>query len=413
MRWPERSDWRRSLWAAKAGPAPDARRDAFLRFGVPALFASQFVVSESLARLVCTVVLIGVLLLLWDRQTAARIVRTPAFLAVGTYLGFGLISMAWSDTSLADRLESVGRFLNMMAFIFFLALLLVRRPDTLRHAERVFVAVAALSCLVAMSLYVADLGFSRFDRLSGTGSLRNPVKAAILIGAALIVALVSVLPSLDRRRAKAACLLAVAVLLAALVLTESRGPVLGVVAALAAVMLLGAGRRVALGALAVVTVAAALALTVGWDELVSRGSNYRFDVWREAIARGSEAPWFGAGWGTPQRFLQPDGVIIKFSHNVFITAYLRSGGVGLLLQLVMLALLFGAAWRQRPVVGLLPLALLVFVSVYGMFDRQLDLRNLVPEYFTLWYAAGLLAGAAALEQRSWHLWPRFGSRTGL
>jgi SAM-dependent methyltransferase len=57
-----------------------------------------------------------------------------------------------------------------------------------------------------------------------------------------------------------------------------------------------------------------------------------------------------------------------------------------------MGMLFTFAWRARFSVDRVVLFLLVFGFVCGLTDRQIDLRNLSPEYVYFWYPAAILLG---------------------
>ncbi|WP_029007120.1 O-antigen ligase family protein [Azospirillum halopraeferens] len=377
--------------AGPAEPLPPRRRlAAAVAFAL--LFVPLFFLPEATARLLGYGGLIVALAAVRDGRTLAGVLRTPPLLAVAAYLGFVLVSVSWSGRPPAQLVEFAGRYLNILAFVATTGLLLLTVPEARRLAERAFVAAGAVAALAAIvAAFTAPGGY---ERLTGFGASENAVVVAILYGAALIVLAFRLWPATTGAAGRTLLAAAGVVLVLALVLSKSRGPMMAAAVTLGLGLLMQGreGRRAAVALIVVGTVG--VLSTIGIDGILERGFSLRLEIWRQALEQVRDAPWFGTGSAAPMSFDTTVGFEVLFAHSIVLSALLNTGVVGLALLLGMLAVLAGHAARAARDGDPLPAALLAFTLLYGLVDRQLDLRNLNPEYMTIWYAAGLLAGRA-------------------
>ena len=382
------------------GPIPfDRHRAAYLT--VPVLFAALFLLGEAASRALSYGVLAIGLWAAWSDPRTPSLLWARPFLAVAAYLTFGLVSVAWSGRGPGFLGESLGKYVNMLVFIHLVAALSLAAPAILRAGERVFVIAGALSAAGAIVLLASGAPSLAGERLQGLGSVQNSVVAGILYGAALLYGVVREWPAARSLPARLLILAAIAVLAAAVLLTHSRGPLLALAVTLAVGLAMAGrdGRRLLL--LLIAGAAAAVSATIGWEALLERGFSYRIEIWEQAIEQSMRTFWFGIGMSSRVHFTLPGGFEAASPHNIFLSAFLTTGAVGLTLLVLMLAVLAreGLACLRRDG-DPLPAALLLYVVVYGLVDRQLDLGNLSPEYFTVWYAAGLLTAAWMRRHRT-------------
>lgn len=369
-------------------------RERVASVAFPLLFVPLLFVRDTLTRNLGHVLLLVALTAVWDRALLARIARTGVVTAMAAYLGFLVLSTTWGNRGPMGIAEGAGKFVNMLAFVGTVALLSVRAPAVLRRAELVFVGVGAAMAAFLTGLFAVRYTGDPLVRLEGMGAASNSVVAALLFGAALLYALVRLLPSAKTAMGRAAVLLTGLALLTAMVLTQSRGPLVALVAALAVTMAVEF-RRHWRWMLPAGAAAAAIVMLAGGHALLVRGFSYRPEIWREALERWTEHPWLGIGASSRIQFVMAYGETINSAHNIFLSALLYSGIVGLALLLVLLAAAAVEVVRGARRGGdRLPMALLAFTLVAGLVDRQIDLRNLAPEYLTIWYACGLLAAQA-------------------
>ncbi|WP_445599750.1 O-antigen ligase family protein [Azospirillum sp. A39] len=369
-----------------------AWRDKLAAVAFAALFVPLFVLDEAAARIIGYLGLATAVATAWDRRLLGQVLRSPPLLAVAAYLGFVLVSVSWSGRPSLQIIEFTGRYLNVLSFVAATALLAHTVPLSRSLAELAFVVAAAMAALVAIFCTLATVNGG--GRLTGFGASANSVVAAILYGAALLVLVFRLWPATVRTLG---CLLLAAagvVLVLALILTKSRGPMVATAATLGlGLMMQGRdGRRAALALL--VVGAAGLLATIGVEGVLERGFSYRLEIWRQVLEQVAAAPWFGTGSAAAASFRTTVGFEALFAHSILFSALLTTGVFGLVLLLVMVGVLGVHAVRVAGRGDPLPLALLVFTMAYGLVDRQLDLRNLSPEYLTIWYAAGLLAAAS-------------------
>jgi putative inorganic carbon (HCO3(-)) transporter len=207
-----------------------------------------------------------------------------------------------------------------------------------------------------------------------------------------------------------------------LVLTQSRAGWIGGLLGITAVLLLwwlltrpSKRRKVILLTLALLVFFTAISLVaIGsermgyiWDEplqtsiIGSLGTiNFRFEVWRWALAAIQDFPFTGTGLGTYRHVvlrLYPididPGYDIAHAHNIFLQVGLDAGIPGLISYISMLIIAFSTGWRAAKAdavvrslaIGLL--AALIALHVYGMADT-LALGSKPGLIF--WMALGLL-----------------------
>lgn len=380
---------------------PDTGRLRLLGITFPVLFALLFLVPESVARPVSYAVMLAGIWAFWSVWPLAAIVRTRPFWLVCGYLSFALLSVAWSGRGGGAFFENFGKYANMLIFVMLVAGFTVAAPGLLRRCERVFVLAGVLSAAIALLMHVLGGAAAQGERMLGFGSLWNSVVAGILYGAALLYCFFREWPEAERPGKKLAVACGALLLMTAVLLTQSRGPIMAVALCLVA-GLFGSGKS---GRWTVLVFLAAgiglITLLDGWQGLLERGLSYRIDIWVQAVERWSTDVWFGIGIAARPLFYLGNGFSATSPHNIFLAALLSTGVVGLVLLVGSFLVLIYLAFRQMTVSGdRLALALLLYVVIYGLVDRQIDLRNISPEYFTLWYAAGLMIGFQVLRQKT-------------
>jgi O-antigen ligase len=333
------------------------------------------------------------LLMAEHANTTSKLVWQPLAMSMVAYLGYLWLSGLWSESLTVGRLfEDFGKFVNILGFVAAVTILRQQRPDILNWAEILFMAAASIIAAVAIArfLWLINAGMLR---LKGFGTAENEVIAGMLFGVAAIFLIGKHLNSHGSQMLRWAGWSAVFILIAAIVLTKSRGPIAALCVSLGVLCILDA--RYLRPLLLTLGIAVAVLFSTGLvnlDALLERGFSYRLELWRLSVDLASQSPLLGHGAASKISLVMADGAIWTFPHNVFLTVLVFGGIIGLVLLVALMGMLFTFAWRARFSVDRVVLFLLVFGFVCGLTDRQIDLRNLSPEYVYFWYPAAILLG---------------------
>jgi O-antigen ligase len=287
-----------------------------------------------------------------------------------------------------------------------------------------YVCGATLSVLAALAvgggLESATGDAAQDARLQAGASDPNYLAATLTPALALALGRLAY----ERRPAVRALLIAaIPVCLYGLVATQSRGGLLALLAAAVAALVVCRGRRLPiLGALAatVALLGLFLALSPAALERVTSGKdkgNGRDDLWHIAWRMSEEHPVTGVGLGNfiadASGYVREVGTVEyadlivddpKVVHNVYLQMLAETGGVGLALLAVLLALCLRASWRasrlaQRrgDAAGAL-LAQMLLVGQIGTLLASLFISN--GDDRRLWILLALGPALAGLQARA-------------
>jgi O-antigen ligase len=313
-------------------------------------------------------------------------------------LGYLCASSFWSDPAmLRDVFGIAGR--SLLVFLFTVALAECQlRGQLQRWLARALAVVGTCAAGGAIAAFVIEP--NSHGRLFGLGQLDNPVVAALVFSAVIVLVLQMIIVEGDRRW-KMVGWASLVVVLVAVYLTGSRNSWISV--GCAAGILVMAHRIkdrqrfvagvVALLVLAVVAVTALLANEITRDWLLPRGDSFRLDIWSYAIeATWTESRWFGFGILTPDQIPVGDR-LFSHPHSMYVTVFYQGGMIGLLLFLVLTAAALKVLLEEyqspsaKLALGLLALAL---------FSYLLDGHELIDKvgetWFLYWLAIGLALG---------------------
>lgn len=313
--------------------------------------------------------------------------RDPLFLLVVAFLGFMMLSSAWSYPLSTRLFVEQGRYvLLILAFFLIGALQADRYPQLFSRLLQLLVVVGAVSAVVSLLWWYSRHPFPE-SRVLSFGILKNPNPVGFAYG--LIGVLALGLGLRARQRWQLLLFVACALLLFLMVwFTQSRTAIAASVLASSLLLLSLGNKRRALLALALLVAALAM-LMVSVPELGksigarSASIQTRMVVWDEVIAQVRTSPWYGHG-------LLSDNLRLVMgqrlhAHNSFLAA-LRDGGIiGLGLLLVMLV--YGG-WRAVRAddgqTGLLLLSLLLFAVVCMLTDQDRVITRPRELWIILW-----------------------------
>lgn len=313
--------------------------------------------------------------------------RDPLFLLVVAFLGFMMLSSAWSYPLSTRLFVEQGRYvLLILAFFLIGALQADRYPQLFSRLLQLLVVVAAVSAVVSLLWWYSRHPFPE-SRVLSFGILKNPNPVGFAYG--LIGVLALGLGLRARQRWQLLLFVACALLLFLMVwFTQSRTAIAASVLASSLLLLSLGNKRRALLALALLVAALALLMVLVPELGKSIGARSasiqtRMVVWEEVIAQVRTSPWYGHG-------LLSDNLRLVMgqrlhAHNSFLAA-LRDGGIiGLGLLLVMLV--YGG-WRAVRAddgqTGLLLLSLLLFAVVCMLTDQDRVITRPRELWIILW-----------------------------
>lgn len=302
---------------------------------------------------------------------------------------------------------------------------IIREP---RRWGRIFLAVALVG-VVGSLVMSASSGFGQV-RLSGPGAMSNPIQAASIILVFSALGFFLLQTGRDRWFLGEILLLGITVTAVGVfvLLTKSRAPIAAMAIYCSLVALVHLCRppvmRKLVGAFVVLLgVVAVLHITVGlpllFDQLISRGSSYRLDIWYAYLSYPPESLLFGNGAGADaastdasRLYLQPIiGTEFAHPHNIWIGAYSEIGIIGLLMQIALVALpasavlKWGCGWQEKfQLLGLIGLFLMLTFT-----DEHSLLVSLKPVWVFGWSLLVFVWFYSRYnhsEKCSDHNWPR-------
>jgi hypothetical protein len=319
-------------------------------------------------------------------------------LAALCYASWSCLSSLWGEPSPFFILQ----WLVLVSWLLGSTWVLQARPLDMEILCSWLVGIGALVSLVAITLFYRKHGFSA--RLEGVGIARTPTVVGQVFG---LITLLATILSWRRQKAVYALLFSLAGLfsVAAVLLSQSRGPLLSLLLALllsawwfrpSPRVWLSQSICLAIGAFAL------LLMTPIEQAIVARGISYslRDEIWLQVWHNLNGQPLsylWGIGLSEDTTILTAVGEY-HHAHNAWLDILYRTGGIGLLLALIHLVLVVGAAIRfavARP--------LLVWL-IYGCGCLLVDSRNLFWEidakWFLYWIPAALLTAQLSKTKKS-------------
>ncbi len=299
---------------------------------------------------------------------------------------------------------------GLLVFLFTVALAECQlRGQVQRWLARALAIVGSVAAAAAIVWFVVEP--NSHGRLFGFGQLDNPVVAALVLGAVIILVLQMLLVEPEQHW-RIVAWVSLGVVIAAVYLAGSRNSWISVCCA-AGVLLLAHNTPdrqrfvagvAALLVIGVVALGAILANEVSRAWLLPRGDSFRLEIWAYAIeATWTDARWFGFGILTPDQ-IPVDDRLFSHPHSMYVSVFFQGGLIGLALfvYLTVAALKLLIQEYHLPsaklALGLLAMAL----SSYLLDGHEL-VDKVGETWFLYWLAVGLALGiqwSRFEEQRS-------------
>ncbi len=330
--------------------------------------------------------------------------ESPLMWMVVGLLGYLCASATWSEApSARDTFGIIIRGLLILLFTVALAECQLR-GHVQRWLARALAIVGSLAAAAAIAWFVMEP--NSHGRLFGLGQLDNPVVAALIFGAVVVLVLHLLLVEKEARWRSVAWI-SVIIVLVAIYLTGSRNAWIGVVCACGVLLLshLITDRQkfvaavLALLFLAFVGISALIANETTREWLLPRGDSFRLDIWANALSTTWEgARWFGFGILTPDS-ITLDHRTFSHPHSMYIAVFFQGGLIGLLL---FAALTLGAIRTLVEEYGQPSAKLALGLLVLALTSYLLDGHELVDKVGETWFLYWLPIGLAVGMQ-----WSRF------
>ena len=326
--------------------------------------------------------------------------------ALGCYGLYNLASVLWSPQAGAMALATYARY-ELMAALFTagLAALLARHPDAWRFLVTVYVGAAFIAAIVIAGLYAGKLSTAHhFIRLEGTGRGVNSNICAAFYATAILFILYWRARRPDRPIPLSRTLVFLLGLFALIVvLTMGRGPLLALLATILIMTLVQRRWRMAAGMIAAYALVAAFVFLnpADWGDIVKRGDDNRFDLWRQAFAIVRAHPLFGTGVANELDFYAPYAhQHFNSTHDAYLGAVVYGGAVGLVMLLALLAAILAQSWRLYRTGVPIAFALSIYGLIYFLFEAHTLVLNVNPEWLFYLLPAALAIGLAKRRESS-------------
>lgn len=341
--------------------------------------------------------LLGVSMLITYRQWN-DVFATPLAWLVIALLGYLCLSAFWSEAASKREMFGIG-VRGLLVFTFMVSLAECQlRGQVQRWLARALAVVGSLAAMGAIVLYLLEP--NSHGRLFGLGQLNNPVVAALVFGAVVVLVLQMLFVESDLRW-KVIAVVSLLVVMLAVYLTGSRNAWVSVSCAVGMLFLahrIPDRQRLVAGFAALLVVvgvalAALLMNDVSREFLLPRGDSFRLEIWSFVIEKTwNEAPWFGFGILTPDQ-IPIDDRLFSHPHSMYLTVFFQGGTFGLTLfgLLTAATLKVLIAEYQLPSAKL-ALGLLTLAMVSYLLDGHELVDKVGETWFLYWLPVGLAVG---------------------
>jgi O-antigen ligase len=314
----------------------------------------------------------------------------PAFAAMLSLWFWSAATILWNHHTNPHGKTTMFWIVNALWTLVLMANFLSamqQEPRTRSRAMAAMVYGGAANAIISLVLFVIKGHLT--VRLWGWGETGNPVMGAAIMDICLLLALCEGTANPRRRLPMAIAALPMILYLS---LSYSRAALIALAAAMLVIFL---GRRPLLAILASLAIAvAALVLwkfgaelfPMLWSNLASRGDDCHAELWRAAWQAIRANPVFG--YGPSATLPNLTGVYCPpypSPHNLYLSLLFYSGGVGLILFVATVLLLWrhlhaatsGFARRLWLAIGLVPL-------IVGMTDLVQIIKGPSPMWYIVW-----------------------------
>ena len=335
---------------------------------------------------------------------AADILHRPLFLSCGAFLLYLPLTSLFSvsDASARDCWDGLRDCIYVTSFILVIAYVRRRHETVFDRILDATLTAAASSALLSIVAWVAE-GADFAVRIRGISRTEHATQAPAAYAVLLIVIAVKMFGTIGWRT-RVLYIGGSLIFACYIVLAQSRGVILALIPALCLLRAVKGRHRAFAVWCAALLCAVILAvylfdLSELWSGL-SRGANYRAEIWMTAWESIRETPLLGHGLNS--RF-EPtvNGVRIQHTHNIYLGVLYHGGAIGLVLYLSMVFVALSHGWRNRGNQhALAALLMLVFSGVFMLSDVANVITNPREVWLYFWLPIGILCVAEESRRKS-------------
>ena len=370
-----------------------------LPIGLLLLLSSLFFVSNRnvLHRIVYILFSVPTLFMLCMRPRELKeLLREPLALAFLAFSAWALASLMWSPEPTTDT-DLFKRPLNTFMLFGGCGLLLHYRNELFKP---IFFSAAVIALVVSLCNLVAFVkGFEPGMRMiGGRGALDNPLLSSHLFGFFCVYWLY-VCMTTQRLNVLWFSAPALAVMLAAVLATGSRTPLVALTLTILWMTFVSRNRRSALLIAGMILGGVGLLLLYP-EQITTRGSSFRFELWGMSLQRIAEHPWIGHSYDSELYLTLSDGYELREPHSFALGVLYYVGIIGFIPWIFMLGwgLYKGLKERAQPLF-ILASSLLAYGIVAGLTEGGGILSRPKEHWFLLWIPLAIITGLSMAQRR--------------
>ena len=370
-----------------------------LPIGLLLLLSSLFFVSNRnvLHRIVYILFSVPTLFMLCMRPRELKeLLREPLALAFLAFSAWALASLMWSPEPTTDT-DLFKRPLNTFMLFGGCGLLLHYRNELFKP---IFFSAAVIALVVSLCNLVAFVkGFEPGMRMiGGRGALDNPLLSSHLFGFFCVYWLY-VCMTTQRLNVLWFSAPALAVMLAAVLATGSRTPLVALTLTILWMTFVSRNRRSALLIAGMILGGVGLLLLYP-EQITTRGSSFRFELWGMSLQRIAEHPWIGHSYDSELYLTLADGNELREPHSFALGVLYYVGIIGFIPWIFMLGwgLYKGLKERAQPLF-ILASSLLAYGIGAGLTEGGGILSRPKEHWFLLWIPLAIITGLSMAQRR--------------
>lgn len=370
-----------------------------LPIGLLLLLSSLFFVSNRnvLHRIVYILFSVPTLFMLCMRPRELKeLLREPLALAFLAFSAWALASLMWSPEPTTDT-DLFKRPLNTFMLFGGCGLLLHYRNELFKP---IFFSAVVIALVVSLCNLVAFVkGFEPGMRMiGGRGALDNPLLSSHLFGFFCVYWLY-VCMTTQRLNVLWFSAPALAVMLAAVLATGSRTPLVALTLTILWMTFVSRNRRSALLIAGMILGGVGLLLLYP-EQITTRGSSFRFELWGMSLQRIAEHPWIGHSYDSELYLTLSDGYELREPHSFALGVLYYVGIIGFIPWIFMLGwgLYKGLKERAQPLF-ILASSLLAYGIGAGLTEGGGILSRPKEHWFLLWIPLAIITGLSMAQRR--------------
>ena len=357
------------------------------------LMASFFFLPKSLHRVFYYFLLLSTFWVFRDQlyQRLIDIVKEQKILVV-FFVFCVVVSFVHAVGDGVDMLKVVKMAFLVSSFLLVISFIL----DSIDKWQACFFTYVLSATIIGIGLCAYFYGYEGMwflnvnDRLWGIGRGVNPNVGGLLYSIAILLSYCSYdrWLFLKRERDYRFIFMVVSVVICSFVVlaTQSRGAILAL-GVTGSIVLVLQKRYAFLGLIYIIvfSLLAGIIYAYGdFSDFFSRGDNSRFDVWKGAFSLFLQSPVFGVGLAADVLYDTPIASW-RSAHNIYLGLAVYHGIIGLMLFLVLWGSTFKAAYMAfQDNQDLSIVVIMIYASVFGLFEHHTVFLNLNPEWIIFW-----------------------------